>query len=190
MDNVGPLFPSKWASTIAIETPLSGKVLEARPDFKQRAHVLEPVLRSATPVFDKATEDGTRFRIYQLGSLEVRTTQAYDGAEVIGAVLSSRTLEATPAEVLDRDRIVKVVEYVERDHQTTSATTLYRRYYVVYNTDLGNSVVTEKLRDGTVTWEENPANLNDRNSLAKVCRSAECAGSTVRDAKARQAREA
>jgi len=190
MDNVGPLFPSKWVSTIDIETPLSGKVLDARPDFKQRAHVLEPVLRSATPVFDKASEDGTRFRIYQLGSLEVRTTQAYDGAEVIGAVLSSRTPEAIPTEVLDRERIVKVVEYVERDQQTTSAATLYRRYYVVYDTDLGNSIVTEKLRDGTVTWEENPKNLNDRNSLAKVCRSAECAGSTVRDAKARQAREA
>jgi len=190
MDNVGPLFPSKWVSTIDIETPLSGKALEVRSDFKQRANVLEPVLRSAAPVFEKATEDGTRFRIYQLGSLEVRTTQIYDGAEVIGAVLSPCISEATSTGVLDREKIVKAVEYVERDTQTTEATTLYRRYYVVYSTDMGNSIVTEKLRDGTVTWEENPKNLNDRNSLAKVCRSTECTGLTVREAKVRQAREA
>merc|ERR1711879_1077602 len=147
MDKPGELFPSDWVSTIDIEMPLSGKALEVRKDFKQQTYVLEPVLRSAAPVFDKATEDGTRFRIYQLGSLEVRTTQADNGPEVTGVVLSESTLEVPPVAVLDSEKIVKVVEYVERDPQSTAPTTLYRRYYVVYSTHLGNTIVTEKLRD-------------------------------------------
>merc|ERR1711904_262625 len=101
-------------------------------------------------------------------------------------VLSAGSSEVIPANVLDHDerhdeRVVKAVEYVERDHQTTAPTTLYRRYYVVYSTDMGNSFVTEKLVDGTVTWEENPNNLYDRNSLAKVYRSTECTSLTVRE---------
>ena len=37
--------------------------------------LLEEVLPTAAPEFHKATEDGVVFRIYRLGSLEVRTTQ-------------------------------------------------------------------------------------------------------------------
>merc|ERR1712061_472751 len=45
---------------------------------------------------------------------------------------------------------------------------------------------------GTVTWEENPTDLEDRNSLAKVIRSADCQnmGSTIHEMKSYQFKEA
>merc|ERR1712187_271937 len=56
--------------------------------------------------------------------------------------------------------------------------------YVVIETNKGNEIVTERLMDGTVTWEENPRDLEDRNSLAKVVRSADCQSmTTVQDVK-------
>merc|ERR1719282_1881582 len=64
--------------------------------------------------------------------------------------------------------------------------------YVVLETDKGNVFVTEQSMNGKLTWVENPPNLEDRNSLAKVVRSSECdnARSTIRDMKTYyQARE-
>merc|ERR1719188_2497614 len=49
--------------------------------------------------------------------------------------------------------------------------------------------------DGTVRWEENPEDLDVRNSLAKVCRTADCTKLGLRElvsvqlAKSRQMRE-
>jgi len=62
---------------------------------------------------------------------------------------------------------------------------------VVLETEAGHSIVTEKLPDGMATWQEDPKDLEDRNSLAKVLRSADCghAGVLVRDLKAFQMRE-
>merc|ERR1719498_1597787 len=49
-------------------------------------------------------------------------------------------------------------------------------------------ILTERLPDGTVTWEEDPAELEDRNSLAKVTRASACQpGVVVQDLKTYQA---
>merc|ERR1712079_178435 len=46
--------------------------------------------------------------------------------------------------------------------------------YIVFQTECGNTIVTEKLQDGSVTWDENPSNLEERNTLASMVRSADC----------------
>merc|ERR1711988_1224692 len=43
------------------------------------------------------------------------------------------------------------------------------QYYVVLETEAGGMIVTERLHNGTVLFhEENPADVTDRNSLAKA----------------------
>merc|ERR1711972_1022086 len=90
----GALFPSTWASSVEISredgASKQGGVLEARPEYKAQAHMFEEALKTAVPVFDKTAEDGAQFRIYRMGSLEVRTTKDYDGQEVVGMVFSTR----------------------------------------------------------------------------------------------------
>merc|ERR1712060_322120 len=63
--------------------------------------------------------------------------------------------------------------------------------YVVLETEEGHSIVTEKLPDGMATWQENPQDLEDRNSLAKVIRTTGCAadGASVRELKGYQMKE-
>jgi hypothetical protein len=197
MDNAGPLFPSSWTSLFKVgngETLgkmsselLQGGSLQARSGFQQQVPLFEYLVQSAAPVFDRSAEDGTRFRIYRLGGLEVRSTQMYNGKEVIGAVFSVRApiagITAFESETRTdmRETISKVTEYVERVQNTQSG----RRYYVVFETAQGNQVVTEKLKDGTVTWDENPTDLHERNAFARVLRSTDCtlSGTTARDMK-------
>merc|ERR1712039_509295 len=63
--------------------------------------------------------------------------------------------------------------------------------YVVLDTQQGHQIVTERLEDGTVTWEENPADLEDRNSIAKFIRSSDVnQNSTVGDMKHYQVEQA
>jgi len=185
MHEAGPLFPSTWASKFKLTTRgpggkeatkgLARGLLKPRVDYKAEAAVLEQVLKTASPVFDQSTEDGIRFRIYSIGSLEVRTTQEQDGAETIGAVFSVHDSMCyammKDLKVSGLHRVVKVTEYVEGVHETEQ---LRRRYYVVLETELGAKIVTEKLDDGTVAWKESPADLDVRNSLARVLCSADC----------------
>merc|ERR1719330_760514 len=176
-DQAGPSFPSSWNASIQIEHEEGGsQVLRSRPDFKAEESLLEEVLASTVPVFDKKTEDGTRFLIYRLGSLEVRATQAFDGKRVIGAVFSLGS-DAKSEEPLDDDKIVKATQYVEK----ASAGRLRCRYYVVFETEAGCKIVTEMLPTGTVAWKATPKDVEDRNSLAKVICSADCSnvGATV-----------
>jgi len=190
MDRAGPLFPSSWTSKLEIAGgSLSGAaVLHPRPDYQAEAGVFDDVLKSASPTFEKSTEDGVHFRIYRVGSLEVRTTQENDSKENVGAVFSVCPPKDASAKgsqirnVLQDDKLVKVTEYVEARG----------RYYVVVETEQGNVILTEKLRDGTVSWEENPADVMDRNSLAKVTWTLACrsAGVTVGDMRAYRAKEA
>jgi len=169
----GPLFPSSWASSVEIShgeaAGRQGAQLSARPHYVAQAHVLEEALQSALPVFDKSTEDGTRFRVYRLGSLEVRTTQEHDGLEAVGAVfsLSSTEPRQSEASVRDDEKIVKATEYVERSGEE-------HRCYVVLETDRNNAVVVEESADGQIRQENNPQGLEDRNSLARVVRLADC----------------
>merc|ERR1712157_589220 len=173
-DKVGPLFPSSWNSSVESES--GSPILRSRPDFKAEESLLEEVLKSTVPVFDKKTEDGTHFLIYRLGSLEVRATQALNGKIVIGAVFSLGS-DTQSEEASDSERIVKATHYVEK----ASVGRLHCRYYVVFETESGCKVVTEMLPGGAVAWKANPKNVEDRNSLAKVVSSTECGnpGATV-----------
>merc|ERR1719453_2498751 len=58
----------------------------------------------------------------------------------------------------------------------------HRRYFTLLETEEGRKHTTERLQDGSVLWEENPSNLEERCSLAKVLRSKECeAGVSTED---------
>merc|ERR1712070_259377 len=49
-------------------------------------------------------------------------------------------------------------------------------------TEQGHKIVTERLSEGSLTWEVNPIDLDGRNSMAKMIRSADCgAHVTVRE---------
>merc|ERR1740123_764620 len=179
-ENTGALFPLSWASNVEISRD-DGKAcsqLHPRPDFAQ-AHLLEDALESAVPVFDKATEDGNRFSIYRIGSLEVRTITEPECEPVIGAVFSVHAAVDAPTQVIgEEERIVKATEYVER-------VGLAFQVYVTLETSEKNIVVVQELEDGTMSREENPSNLEDRTSLAKVLRTAECNDSSMTVARAR-----
>jgi hypothetical protein len=168
----GPLFPQSWAPAQKIAHAMaSGMNLQSRPDLVAQAASLFD-LSSATPVFDKVTEDGLRCRVYKFGSLDVRTTQEDKGEEVIGAVFSARmpsVARAADTDVQEQEKIAKVTEYVEADSARS-----YFRSYLVLETVQENVIVTEKLADGTVAWEENPEALEERNAFAKFIRSWDC----------------
>jgi len=170
-ENPGSLFPSSWGSSVEIlrqdATMKQGCHLHPILDYKAKSLAWDHALKSAVPVFDKTTENGTRFRIYQFGSMEVRTTQELDGTETIGVVFSSRVSkegsENDQRGVKDNERIVKVSEYVEKSEGVP-------RCYVVLETDQKSVILTEELPDGTVKREHNPKDLDERNSLAKLVR--------------------
>merc|ERR1712061_422430 len=63
--------------------------------------------------------------------------------------------------------------------------TLRYHSYVVFKTEQNNIIVTEKLRDGRTLWIENPKDLKDRNSLAKLIRVVHChsGGPVIEDIK-------
>jgi len=178
MGAAGPLFPSSWDNTVEIARGRTAKTtppLQAslQPcEYKAQKVQIRRVLESSTPVFKKRTEDDVCFRIFRLGSLEVRTCQAPGAAQEIGAVFSVHPADEDPAEgvaIEAGDRIAKVTLYVEGNVQTN-------HYYLVLETDKGGIIVTEKLRDGSHTWEQNPVGLAGRNALAKVLRTADQLG--------------
>jgi len=168
MDAPGLLFPLSWASSLEIfrkgATAKRSCSLRAYLDKKSRAQALKQALKSVVPVFDKSTEDGTRLRIYRILGLEVRTAQEHDGLEAIGAVFSRRASARPPplhASIQSREQIVKATEYIEKTRKGFHP-------YMVLETELNNKVVIEKYADGRVKREENPENLDVRNSWARV----------------------
>mmetsp|Transcript_96310 Transcript_96310/g.299362 ORF Transcript_96310/g.299362 Transcript_96310/m.299362 type:complete len:993 (-) Transcript_96310:72-3050(-) len=197
VDDAGPLFPSSWTSHFGIELEgASGRehmasaprgVLHPRPDHKPSRESL----RSAQLVFDKTTEDGTHFRIYRPGSIEVRTIQEFHGEETIGMVFSTQALPSTGGsqgglQAKDHESIAKATVYVESASLGSSA----HHCYLVLKTEAGSSIVTERLRAGTLSWEENPADLELRNSLAKVLHSEHLVGTCGTVGNLRALREA
>mmetsp|Transcript_26815 Transcript_26815/g.86865 ORF Transcript_26815/g.86865 Transcript_26815/m.86865 type:complete len:398 (+) Transcript_26815:3-1196(+) len=180
MENVGPLFPSSWTSSIQLDGQAQGALAQRvpRPDLEAQQELLREVLSAATPAFERQTEDGTHFLVYKIGSLEVRATKARDGRLSIGAVFSvgsAPPLDGGCRYTEDSEKVVKVTKYVER----CSSGKLRCKYYVVVRTEEGNAVVVEKLLNGSVVWTENPEDLESRNFLAKVMRSEDCKGSTI-----------
>jgi len=168
MDRAGSLFPSSWTSSIEIQ----GQELRSCPESGTLRLVsgCKPALealKSANLVFDKSTEDGSRFRIYRPGSIEVRTIQEPTGEESIAAVFSVQAEQLAKMEgqqlpmAKGAEKVVKATVYVER-------TKAARGYYLVIESEQGRSIVTEMLQDGSVTFEARPGELEVRNSLAKV----------------------
>jgi len=190
MENVGPLFPASWSSSIEVEgqTAAASEKFFPLPAFSTEIDGFQEALNSSVPVFEKYTEDGTRFMIYRLGSLEVRATQEVGGKRVVGAIfaigapmrVAAGGVVATQAsKVLDDDKLSKVTEYVESAPEGA----LRCRFYVVFTTEGGHTIVTEQLADGTIAWLEDPDGLDARNCLAKELRKGDCRG-TVRDLRA------
>jgi len=187
----GPLFPSCWKDYIEIDRKASGSpaegVLHERPDYTAKAEMFDNMLHSAIPVFDKSTEEGLRFRVYRIGVLEVRTILEVGRKEMVGAVFSRNrsTRYLAQGEPVEKtkgvDRISKLTIYVETSRSLSSAF----HYYAVVATAEGNLLAAEMHSDGRVTWEENPVDLDVRNSLAKTFRSADCSetGVTVQEIK-------
>lgn len=90
-NDAGPLFPGSWKPVLEIvqkQACASPNALCACTEYKQDVEALQQQLTSTSLVFDKVAEDGLRFRIYVVGSLEVRTMSENDGKETIGAVFS------------------------------------------------------------------------------------------------------
>jgi hypothetical protein len=207
MNEPGHVFPASWTSALAVSrgsvrvSNLDARprgALTARPEYKgHAAELLESSLKSSAPVFERSTEEGMCFRIYRLGSLEIRTTQELGAKEVVGAVFSirnptscsgkeegQRSLEA----IAPQEKIVHASEFVERAFVPGGKSSALRRYYVVLETENGHTILMERLPDGKVTWEEDPEDLEDRNSLAKVTRASACEpGVVVQDLRTYQA---
>jgi len=191
-------FPRSWAKPLeeAARWPGRAQLLplplppRGAREAGDAAGALEQALRPSRLVFDRSAEDGCKFRIYRLGRVEVRTTQAFGGEETIGAVFSARAPAHSPASESERetmaldDRVVKATQYVEHcepwwgpaPHAAPSAA----RYYVVLETSRGAFISSELLGDGCVTFDCNPQNLASRNSFARVVHSVECQASNVR----------
>jgi hypothetical protein len=198
MGEPGLIFPASWTSSLAVARGQATirnlearpcNALISRPEYKgHAAELLESVLRTSAPVFDKSTEEGMRFRIYRLGSLEVRTTQELSGEELVGAVFSIRNSTSisnrgdnqdgcsisSKAAISADELIVHATEFVERAFVEGGKPSALRRYYLVLETKNGHIILTERLPNGQVTWVEDPEELEDRNSLAKVTRVSAC----------------
>jgi len=145
-------------------------------------------------VFDKMAEDGMRFRIYELGSLEVRTTQAHDGTETVGAVFGRRSASRPLAPdgggaVDEADGLVRVAQYVEAPRgcvPTAAKGSLLHgppRFFVVAETRAGGAVIAERVAGAGDQWTEDTGDLERRVALSKVMRSVDtqAAGLLVRD---------
>jgi hypothetical protein len=189
MDSPGTLFPHSWTPSFEVargpESMPEGRAqgsLVPRPEYMNQAMLLEQ-LKTSAPVFDKSAEDGRRFRVYRIGSLEIRTTQEHERDEVVGAVFSVQLPKATtstPDVIDEREQLTKILEYVE--HAGAKTKGVSRRYYLLLETEKGNKIVTERLSNGRSSWVFNPADLDDRCSLAKLTRSETCTSSvSIRD---------
>eukprot|EP00434_Breviolum_minutum_P009358 symbB.v1.2.008246.t2/scaffold515.1/size193321/8 len=189
VSNPGPEFPRSWTSGFQLE--LDGHVPVTAPtkfglskieiNDDMRKHLSEEVLPSAASDFEKTAEDGGIFRIYKIGSLEVRTIQDTDGPETICVVFSSgaASWEANntkPDDRTEKEKLSKCKMYVEAVEHEASNGRVGCNFYLVLETNgkTKTTLVTELPRGGEVTWLQNPRSLEDRNSLAKLLFQADC----------------
>lgn len=183
MSDPGVLFPGSWKASFEIARGNTGThapedrpegVLVPRPEYVgEVAELLKSMLKASAPIFDKRTEEGLRFRIYRLGSLEVRATQEVGRDMEVGAVFSVRAWTAGSESLRKcspQEKIGKATKYVERAPGSAcrGKCGAKRQYFLVVETEPGHKIVMESLSDGTATWEEDPEDLEDRISLAKV----------------------
>lgn len=182
MDKPSALFPFSWKSSFQSKVCAEQRPLLPHPEYLHKAtELLKSAPQDSSCIFDKSTEEGIRFRIYALGALEVRTMQVVngDGQEVVGGVFSTKkhAEEGVKQAVEDysQERVVKATEYVERTSGAMAAKPgAHRCYYVVLETEGCLKIRMEQLATGKTTFELEPTDLEDRNSLAKVVQSGGC----------------
>eukprot|EP00930_Biecheleria_cincta_P040213 TRINITY_DN2756_c0_g2_i2.p1 TRINITY_DN2756_c0_g2~~TRINITY_DN2756_c0_g2_i2.p1 ORF type:complete len:1138 (+),score=237.20 TRINITY_DN2756_c0_g2_i2:59-3472(+) len=201
-EHPGPEFPSAWTARFQVEKegrkPTSHaayRLVEVAADPAFQKFLLEDILPAAAPEFDKCTEDGVSFRIYRIGSLEIRTTQEQAGPETVGKVFSRRapslqhSARNRPNVVREEEHIVKADVYTEAlEGEKQQAGKPRGHFYCVLETNLSNTIVTERLADGSMCWAVNSENLDDRKSLAKLLFRSDCKGTTVEGIMALQAK--
>eukprot|EP00930_Biecheleria_cincta_P040216 TRINITY_DN2756_c0_g5_i1.p1 TRINITY_DN2756_c0_g5~~TRINITY_DN2756_c0_g5_i1.p1 ORF type:complete len:448 (+),score=98.70 TRINITY_DN2756_c0_g5_i1:180-1346(+) len=191
--NAGADFPRSWTSRFQIShvgksgpSTTSSRAglaqLQVTPEFEK--HFFTDVAPLAVPEFKEAAEDATLFRIYRIGSLEVRTVQEYCKEEVIGAVFSRSNVNLVSGDVKqalqDGERLIMAKLYVEAvEVQNGSSDSAQRHldrchYFIVLETNRANMIVTEKAADGSTSWVVNPKNVEDRMSLSKLLKQREC----------------
>eukprot|EP00435_Cladocopium_sp_Y103_P016762 s2202_g4.t1 len=151
VSNPGPEFPRSWTSGFQLE--LDGKVPVTAPtkfglskieidDFMRSCpeltgkNLLEDVLPSAASEFEKTAEDGAIYRIYKIGSVEVRTIQETDGPETICVVFSSgaASWEANstkPDDRIEKEKLSKCKMYVEAVEHEASNGRVGCNFYLV-----------------------------------------------------------
>ncbi|CAK9107243.1 Uncharacterized protein SCF082_LOCUS49926 [Durusdinium trenchii] len=193
MANPGPEFPRTWTSRFQVETdghiskttPTKFGLAKLEVDASFEQTLLNDILPMAAPEFNKITEDGVAFRIYKIGSLEVRTIQEAEGPETVCVVFSSGAAswdgKTIKADALKKEMLARCKIFVEAmEHEVQMEAP--RNYYTVLETKQGNAIVTEILENGEVSWVQNPNNLEDRNSLAKLLFQVDCKeGISVQD---------
>lgn len=197
--NAGHDFPRSWTSRFQIEkdglapkTEASNKtgLVKVEMDKAYSASLVRDVLPTAAPEFQEKTEDGTCFRIYKIGSLEIRTTQERFAEEQIGVVYSSRAptwnLAATSQELSEREKVVECKVFLEAAEGDVVGKQPHHLYMVCITANK-NVIVTEKLANGSTFFLVNPKSLEDRNSLAKQLFKSDCVEqATVKDVKTQQ----
>jgi len=149
MAEPGSLFPHSWRPAFEIthgrKSPQPPEdqprvALHARPEYKEQTTLLAHVLKTSSPIFDNSTEEGLRFRIYRIGSLQVRTTQEPEGPEIVGAVFSTqdKSSKSGTSAMMEQETIIKVTECVENAFDDdTDESSLSWRYYQVHDTVCG-----------------------------------------------------
>eukprot|EP00930_Biecheleria_cincta_P060794 TRINITY_DN4638_c0_g6_i1.p1 TRINITY_DN4638_c0_g6~~TRINITY_DN4638_c0_g6_i1.p1 ORF type:complete len:952 (-),score=197.30 TRINITY_DN4638_c0_g6_i1:126-2927(-) len=192
VDNAGAEFPASWRACAQIEKDGRQDMLasdrhslvQVQVDAAFEKMLIDDILPAAASDFQKSTEDGVVFRIYKIGSLEVRSTQEPESEQEIAAVFSRRAPSwqlssgRKAKEASEDEAIVKAKAYIEPTEEAAC------HFYVVLETNASNSIVTEKRKDGSIGWAVNPDNLEDRNSLAKLLFTVDSKyGMTVRDLK-------
>ena len=194
--DAGPLFPHSWRSFFTVacgqakgRDPNDAARARPRRTGADAAAEAEEVRRTAEPAFCKRAEDGTVYRVYRRGELEVRTLQAWDAeCDAVAATFRLGDTEGAGAprpeprgsfrrEPREQEQVARVTELVE-----PAPPGLWPCYcaFVVLETERGARIATRMLGDGTVTWEEGPEDLAARESSARVRRTAACSGATVR----------
>jgi len=185
--HAGPEFPSSWTAQFQVAQPshsmasqeaLKTSLVQLQVDDTFQQNLMEDILPGIAPEFKKATEDGTIFRIYRLGSLEVRTFQEPDLAETIGVVFLNKAPKWSlhPATGVSAghhgEKIVKAKLYLEGgkylDQNPSGKRLSQCHHYVVLQTDHGNVMVMEMLADGSIITDVNPKAVEIRNSLSKL----------------------
>jgi len=150
-------------------------------------------------VFHGQTEDGTHYRVYHEKQLEVRTIQEHDQAETIAVVFEFALPELPHDEgKLPAQELLTHVtlcigwagdgpggRLLELEHQHGEAEAMpFYRFFLLVQTKGGHTIITEMLSDGTVTLEEDPADLEHRRERAKVLNHYPCKGWIVSELRA------